>query len=286
MTTRTLIVNADDYGLTTAVSEGIVHAHEHGVLTSTSILTLAPAFATTAPRLRSLENIGIGAHLAVVGEDPPLLTAREIPTLVNARGYLPTSWRSLLPLVAARRIDLADVEREWTAQLDAITAMGLTVDHIDSHQHVHVFPGLCDVAIRLARLRGVPAVRLTRSASRGPVGQVMRRLGARFARRAAAAGLRFPDDAAGLDEAGHLDQPTALGALDRLAAGHGYVVELSGHPGHAADADRHRYEWDYRWAAELDALCAPAVRDAIARHGFTLGTYRALTPRAGVEARA
>ena len=274
--TRTLIVNADDYGLTTAVSEGIVHAHTHGVLTSTSILVLAPAFATTAPWLRDLEGIGVGAHLAVVGEDPPLLTAREIPTLVNARGYLPASWRHLLPLDAARRVDLADVEREWTAQLDAITAEGLRVDHLDSHQHVHVFPGLCDVAIRLARARSVPAVRLTRSASNGPVGRVMRRLGTRFARRAAAAGLRFPDHAAGLDEAGRLDERTLLAVLDGLARSEASVAEISGHPGNAVDPDRHRYEWDYRWGAELDALCAPSVRAAVVRHGFTLGTYRNL----------
>ncbi len=276
--TRTLIVNADDYGLTTAVSSGIVHAHAHGVLTSTSLLVLAPAFSSTAPWLRDLDGIGVGAHLAVVGEDPPLLTAREIPTLVNARGYLPTSWRQLLPRVAARRIDLADIEREWTAQLDAIAGLGLTVDHLDSHQHVHVFPGLCDVAIRLAKERSIPAVRLTRSASDAPVGRVMRRLGNRFADRAAAAGLRFPGDAAGLDEAGRLDVPTVIGALAMLAGSDADVVELSGHPGAAVDPDRHRYDWQYQWGAELDALCAPAVRDAISRHGFTLGTYRDLTP--------
>ena len=274
--TRTLIVNADDFGLTTAVSEGILRAHQHGVVTSTSILVLAPAFATTAPWLRDVDRLGIGAHLAVVGEDPPLLTAREIPSLVDARGYLPTSWRQLLPRVAARRIDLADVEREWRAQLDAITAEGLAVDHLDSHQHVHVFPGLCDVAIRLAKARSIPAVRVTRSAANGPVGRVMRRLGNRFADRAASEGLLFPGDSAGLDEAGALDEAAVLTALVRLAGSGAAVVELSGHPGNEADPDRHRYDWNYRWGAELDALCALSVRNAINRHGFTLGTYRDL----------
>lgn len=271
---RTLIVNADDYGLTSAVSEGILQAHRSGVLTSTSLLVLAPGFAPTAPWLRDVDGIGIGAHLAAVGEDPPLLSAREIPTLVNARGYLPTSWRRLLPLVAARRVDLADIEREWSAQLDAIEAQGLAVDHLDSHQHVHVFPGLCDVALRLAARRAIPAVRVTRSVARGPVGVVLRRLSSRFADAAARAGLAFPGDAAGLDEAGRLDVDATLGALDRLATSPAVVVELSGHPGLPDDPDRHRYDWDYRWGDELAALCAPAVRDAVERHGFRLGTYR------------
>jgi predicted glycoside hydrolase/deacetylase ChbG (UPF0249 family) len=272
--TRTLIVNADDYGLTPAVSEGILRAHRDGVLTSTSLLVLAPGFAPTAPLLRDVEGIGIGAHLAAVGEDPPLLSAREIPTLVNARGHLPTSWRQLLPLVAAGRIDLDDIEREWNAQLDAIAQTGLAVDHLDSHQHVHVFPGLCDVALRLAVGRGIASVRVTRSAARGPVGVVMRRLSQRFAVASRRVGRAFPGDAAGLDEAGRLDVSRTLDALDRLASSPASVVELSGHPGLHDDPDRHRYDWNYRWGDELDALCAPQVRAAVERHGFRLGTYR------------
>ena len=64
--------------------------------------------------------------------------------------------------------------------------------------------------------------------------------------------------------------------LTRLAGTDAAVVELSGHPGNAVDPDRYRYAWDYRWGAELDALCSPAVRAAVDRHGFTLGTYRDL----------
>ena len=277
--TRTLIVNADDYGLTTAVSEGILRAHRQGVLTSTSVLALAPGFASSVGRLRDVADLGVGAHLAVVGEDPPLLSAREIPTLVNARGYLPASWRQLLPRVAARRVDLHDIEREWSAQLDAIAAAGISVDHLDSHQHVHMFPGVCDVALRLAVRRGIGAVRVARSASRGPVGRVASRLASRLAARATALGIAFPDDAAGLDEAGRLDESAVLDTLERLATGDGAVVELSGHPGEPTDDDRHRYAWDYRWADELEALCSPAVRAAVEHHGFRLGTYRDLVAR-------
>jgi len=272
--TRVLIVNADDYGLTAAVSEAILRAHREGIVTSTSVLVLAPAFAMSARFLRDTDTIGIGAHLAAVGEDPPLLSAREIPTLVNARGYLPKSWRQLLPRIAARRIDLDDVEREWSAQLYAMAAADLQVDHVDSHQHVHVFPGLRNVALRVARSHGVAAVRVPRSAATSPVGVVMRRFASHFAVLAAAKGMVFPGDAAGLDEAGRLDEDRALGALGRLAAGSATTVELSSHPGGAVDPDRDRYAWNYQWGAELDAMCSPGVRAAVERHGFRLGTYR------------
>jgi chitin disaccharide deacetylase len=274
-----LIVNADDYGLTTAVSQGILHAHRQGVVTSTSVLALAPGFRPSAPWLRDEERLGIGAHLAAVGEDPPLLSAREIPTLVDRRGRLPISWRRLLPRLLARRVDPADIAREFAAQLGAIRSEGLTVDHLDTHQHVHLWPGVREVVLDLAVRAGVPAVRVTRSNERSLVGSTVRRFAKKLEAEARVDGLAFPGDAAGLDEAGRLDTATAVTALDRLAASAQACVELSAHPGAHDDPDRDRYRWNYRWGAELDALCAPEVRATIDRHAFRLGTYADI-PRA------
>jgi chitin disaccharide deacetylase len=268
-----LIVNADDYALTTAVSQGILRAHREGILTSTSVLALAPGFAPSAPWLRDTEGIGVGAHLAAVGEDPPLLSAREIPTLVDRRGRLPSSWRQLLARLVTRRLDPADVGREFGAQLDAIRGAGLEVDHLDTHQHVHLWPGIREAVVELAHRAGVPALRVTRSVARSPVGVVVRRLSNRLEGESVAEGLAFPEQAAGLDEAGRLDLPAVLAALDRLASSGARTAELSTHPGGHHDPDRSRYKWGYRWGDELDALCSAAVREAAARHGFRLGTY-------------
>jgi chitin disaccharide deacetylase len=268
-----LIVNADDYGLTSAVSLGILHAHRNGVVTSTSVLALAPGFGASIGWLRDEERLGVGAHLAAVGEDPPLLSAREIPTLVDRTGHLPSSWRRLLPRLLARRIDPADIAREFGAQLDAIRAERVTVDHLDTHQHLHLWPGVREVVLDLALRSGVPAVRITRSSRRSVVGTTVRRLARRLESEARADGLAYPEDAAGLDEAGRMDADAAIGALARLAESGTRSVELSAHPGAHEDPDRHRYRWGYRWGDELDALCAPEVRAAIDRHGFRLGTY-------------
>jgi len=273
---RLLIVNADDYGLTTAVSEGILRAHRDGVLTSTSVLALAPGFGPSVQWLRDEPALGVGVHLALVGEDPPLLSAREIPTLVDRRGRLASSWRVLLPRLTARRIDPADVHRELAAQIEAVRSAGITIDHVDTHQHVHLYPVVREVVLDLAVSAGIPAIRVTRSASRGPVGVVVRRLARRLEREARADGLAFPLDAAGLDEAGRMDTTRAVDALRQLAARGAPTVELSCHPGAHEDADRHRYAWGYRWGDELDALCSPQVRDTVEQLGFRLVTYREL----------
>ena len=97
---RLLIVNADDYALTEGVSRAVLAAARDGIVTSTSVLAVGPAFDGTASWLVDV-GLGTGAHLAAVGEDPPILTAREIPTLVDRRGAFNRSWRSLLTKVAA-----------------------------------------------------------------------------------------------------------------------------------------------------------------------------------------
>ena len=272
MADRLLIVNADDYGLTQGVSRAILAAAEGGVVTSTSVLAVAPAFATTSSWLASTV-IGVGAHLALVGEDPPLLAAREIPTLVDRTGAFSASWRQLLPKVATGRIDLADVRRELTAQLEAIRGAGLQVTHVDTHQHVHLWPPLGKVVLEVASQAGIRAVRIIRSGERSPVGVTVRRLGLRFERRATAAGFRWPATATGLDEAGALTGGRLVAAIDRLAATGAPTAELATHPGEADDPDLERYRWGYHWAEELEALCSPAARHAVDRHGFRLGTY-------------
>jgi predicted glycoside hydrolase/deacetylase ChbG (UPF0249 family) len=272
-TPRLLIVNADDYGLTVGVSRAILRARRDGIVTSTSALAVAPGFAPTAGWLRDRGDIGVGAHLAAVGEDPPLLSAREIPTLVDRQGRFARSWRQFLPRMATRRIDPEDLQREFLAQLQLLDGWGLSLTHVDTHQHLHLWPGVATVVLDLAAERAIPAVRVTRSAARSAVGRVVRALSTRLERQAQRRGMRFAAATTGLDEAGTLDGPRMVAALQRLGATDALTAELGTHPGEPDDPDLDRYRWGYRWPHELKALTAPAVRTAVEQGGFVLGTY-------------
>ena len=276
---RLLIVNADDYGLTEQVSRGILRAHRDGIVTSTSCLALAPGFATSGKWLLEEERLGVGVHLATVGEDPPLLSAAEVPSLVDRQGRLPTSWRVFLARATAGRIDRDDLAKEFRAQLEAVRQLGVDVTHLDTHQHLHLWPLVREVVLDLAVDAGIKAVRVPRSTTAFP-GAGVNYLAGELARRASARGLVFPTQAAGVDEAGRMDHDRIEAALARLGASGAPVCELSAHPGEADDPARHRYRWDYRWEDELDALTSPGATDAVARHGFTLGSYADLAARA------
>lgn len=276
-----LIVSADDYGLTERVSEGILDAHEHGVVTSASVIAVAPAFELAAKRLRDVPTLGVGAHFTVVGEDPPLLSAREIPSLVDKRGNFWPTWRAFVPRAAARRIDPDDLRREFTAQLDAIRSAGLVVDHFDTHQNVHLWPSVSDVLLELGDANDVHAIRVMRSSARGPVGITVRQLARRLEAQLRERKWAWTGAATGLDEAGSIGLGEMVEAVGRLAATGASSAELATHPGLPDDPDRSRYRWNYKWDAEFNALCSETVRIAIDELGFRLGTFADL-PRAGL----
>jgi chitin disaccharide deacetylase len=275
-TTPLLIVNADDYGLTDGISAGILRAHRKGIVTSTSALATGPAFPRTAPWLLDEPSLGVGVHLAAVGEDPPLLSSAEIPSLVDKQGRLSSSYKGLVSRLILGAIDPADIEREFAAQLETVQNAGLAVTHLDAHQHLHLWPEVGAIVLSLARRYGIPSVRVTRSRRVTPVGLGVAVLGRSLARSACHAGMSHPSDAAGIDHAGQLDQSRLLHTLARLAAANAPSVELTVHPGEYHDPQRSRYQWGYRWPDELAALICPAVA-AVARNSFRLGTYADLT---------
>ena len=280
---RLLIVNADDYGLSVRTSHTIVELHEIGVVTSTSALVLAPGFALTAHLIAGHPTLGVGVHLCLVGPDPAVLSAREIPTLVDRRGRLPASWHRLVPHLLAGRVDPADVERELAAQVELALARGLRPTHLDSHQHLHLWPGISTATVNVARRFAIPAVRCPESRSwkteRPPVSV----LSALLRRELSAAGLVTTERFAGLDEAGK----AVAHRFDRVMGRVPPTVttfEFGVHPSVDGDPERARYRWRHRGTDEAAGLARWGLRARLQAAGWDLATFADLVPeRASLE---
>lgn len=59
---KNLIVNADDFGMTKGISQGIMEAHENGIVTSTSLMVFEPASAYAAALAKGRASLSIGLH--------------------------------------------------------------------------------------------------------------------------------------------------------------------------------------------------------------------------------
>lgn len=246
-----LLVTADDFGFSPAITEGILRAHTDGIVNATSIMANMPAAAEGAARLRGHSNLAVGVHLTATA-GAPLTNAARL-WLTNRHGQM--SQRRLLWcwLRSPKRTSRV-VREEWAAQIHAVQAWGLTPTHLDSHHHVHLWPGLQGVALHLAKEFGVARVRASRdrrflrSVIRWPyffAGQI-------FAWRARFGGLAVTDNFCGYRLFSADDKLHALRhTLNHLRSG---TTELYCHPG---EFDPHLPD-SYRAGRlqELEALTA------------------------------
>ena len=159
---RTLIVNADDFGLTAGVNRAILEAHAHGVVTSATLMANGAAFGDAVAAARSTPNLSVGCHVVLV-DGTPVLPPASVDTMVAVRSAEPDKFYSSLSAFAARAMlggfDRDQLVAEITGQIRKIQATGMHVTHLDSHKHAHIFPEILEALVRAARICGVRAIR-------------------------------------------------------------------------------------------------------------------------------
>ena len=240
--TRRLIVNADDFGLTPGVSNGILAAGRHGIVTSTTLLATARIEVECIARLRD-SGLGVGMHVNFT-LGTPLTRGRS---LVDDEGRFVRDARR-----AAARAVARDVEREIEAQVERFeTLVRRPPTHLDSHHHVGLLSPVREALLDTARRLGV-AVRSQNGEARA---------------RARSAGLRTSDHFFG--ESG----PDAYWSLARtrqtlreLPPG---VSEFMAHPGWC-DAALSYSRYGRQREIEMVGLGSAAARAAASALGITL----------------
>jgi predicted glycoside hydrolase/deacetylase ChbG (UPF0249 family) len=138
-----LVVNADDFGLSDGVNEGIARAHEDGIVTSASLMVLRPAAAEAAAYARRRGELGVGLHV-------------ELGEWRFERGRWLTVHERVPPASAEM---VAEEIRGQLAEFRRLMAADPT--HVDSHQHVHLREPARSVVGALGRELGVPVRHLS-----------------------------------------------------------------------------------------------------------------------------
>jgi hopanoid biosynthesis associated protein HpnK len=241
-----LILNADDFGLTTGVNRAVAELHRVGRLTSASLMARAAATDEAIEMARAMPSLGVGCHVVLVDGEPVLSPTRDIPHLADLiSGCFRSSLAAFLQRLLSGRIPSAEIEAETAAQIALLQSRGVRLTHIDTHKHVHIFPAVLRPVLRAARAAGIRTVRNPfepkwgRRATRGAT--LMRRaevslshlLEPTFRRIVAEEGFTTTDGALGVLATGSLAATTIASLLRNLQDG---TWELVTHPGYN-DAD-------------------------------------------------
>lgn len=286
---KELILNADDFGLTRGVNEGIIRAHHEGILTSATLMANGAAFDDAVRAARANPSLGVGCHLVLVG-GTAVAPAERVPSLVDAAGRLPAALGALIGRVSCGAIRGEEIEFELAAQIRKIRDAGIEPTHLDTHKHAHAHPRIMQALGRVAAESGIrrvrkPLERVTDSwrTVRGDGSGFARQLIGSMAVRATAPrfrtlarkyGLRSPDHFLGLAATGHMDDSVLRGIIHTLSEGR---TEIMLHPGIcdsdlAATGSRLQCQRE----TELEALLHPAVKRAVSEKNIRLISYREL----------
>ncbi len=261
MRPRSLVLHADDFGMSPEVNRGIVDGFQNGLLTSTSVLANAPAvtmalaqwneldlrrrhrvLASDALR-RSLRDpwlpFDLGAHLNLTQGRP--LTAGYPTELLDSEGRFPgvfrLFFRSMLPV---RRSLVAAVEAELESQIELLLDHGAPLGHLNGHQYIECLPLVSRIvphlaerytlrAVRVANEPGLTGTLLREGRPLGCVLALIKRLFAiRWRGQARRNQLATPDCYFGTAHAGEVSLDVLCGYLREAT---GEFVEVGLHPG-------------------------------------------------------
>ena len=138
-----VLINADDFGLTSGVNTGILDSHLNGIVNSATMIMNGYAVDEAVTMAKQYPSLHVGVHLALTWGRP---LAKTSGPLTKEDGTFCYTNRFLTEVAP----DAELVYLEWKAQIEAFRATGLPLHHLDSHHHVHGWPALAPVIFRLA----------------------------------------------------------------------------------------------------------------------------------------
>ncbi|WP_372998760.1 carbohydrate deacetylase [Lutispora sp.] len=151
MNEKFLIVNADDFGLSESVTEGILYAHSEGIVTSTTVMVNQYHAETSIKKCIAYPKLGVGIHL-VFNKGVPIMKPSEIYSLLTNEGIFHKNIYSIRELVNPNHL-----YKEFCAQIDKFSElMGCLPDHMDCHHWAILHDDFFEVYVEVANLYNLP----------------------------------------------------------------------------------------------------------------------------------
>jgi chitin disaccharide deacetylase len=288
---RRLIVNADDFGFTAGINRAIVEAHTHGIVTSSTLMANGRAFEDAVRSAATIPRLSVGCHVVLIDGEPVLNADLSSLTTADSSGV---RFRDGLKSFAVRaltgHLNPREIEAEASAQIRKLQSAGVSVSHVDTHKHTHLFPSVLRPLLSAARACGVRAVRnpfgprkplksselLTRPNlwTRYAEVRILRTLAAKFREAAKREGVVTPDGTLGVVVTGALDEELFRAIAAVIPDG---TWEFVCHPGYNDD-DLKSAKTRLRQSreTELHVLTMPEAGELLLSQGIALISYNDL----------
>ena len=278
---KRILVNADDFGRHELINRAVGRAFDTGCLRSATLMAGGIAFDDAVALAKKIPGLGVGIHFTLANGNP-VLPPQEIPTLVTEDGIFHGDYVKFLKRYISGKISLDEVRAELAAQLEKIRRAGLTLTHVDSHQHLHHVPGIVEIVLELAAAANINAMRVANTkifdGELDSLGKFVGRLGlgslAMFAAHAAhKKHFATPEHFAGIVAGESVGENFMLKLIENLRDG---TTEVMLHPGTDNKILQDFCDWAHDFEAELAAVTSPKVLAALEAENISAVNFAAL----------
>jgi len=275
MELKQLIINADDFNSDSEKNRGILEAAEKGIVTTTTVISNLPIDSETVSSLKNSFN-SIGIHLNITKGTP---LSRDAETLVDKNGQFfdkQTAWKKAL----SKLYNHEELFSEFSAQIEMLLDHGIVPDHIDSNNHLHIFPVFADITAQIANKYKIKLIRVPRETfyfsdinfSKTFIKKYFIYSLALMAKKFfLKAGLNFPDHFNGIAYPSMVSKESIIKFIKNLPTG---TTELMCHPGYASEANSFS---NLDREKELLYLTDPEIISGIKKNNIHLITFSELS---------
>ncbi|UOQ86719.1 chitin disaccharide deacetylase [Gracilibacillus salinarum] len=219
-----ILFNADDFGLSKGVTDGIVEAHLNGVVSSTTLMMNTKATEYAVTLAKQTPSLNVGLHLVLTWGKP---LRNDLLGLTKSNGDFKYSKFFLQESLT----DQDAIKLEWQAQIEAFLQTGLPLHHLDSHHHIHGWEPLQPIILELAQYYQVP-VRYVPSLRATPEILLTADLYTNF-----------------------YGEGVSLDIFEKLRQSEASTIEVMTHPGYVDQDLKDASSYQYMREKELDTLC-------------------------------
>ena len=151
---KNIILNADDLGFSLGVNNAILQAHKKGFLSHASLMANTEYFRHAVEKiLPECKDLKVGVHVNLT-----CAKALYKENVLTRNGFLNNTFVKLLFYRKTKEV-LESLEKEIELQILKIKNAGISISHIDGHEHVHIIPSVNKIVRRLAKKHNINRVR-------------------------------------------------------------------------------------------------------------------------------
>lgn len=167
-----IIINADDFGFSESINNGIIDAYKEGLISSTTIMINMPYAEDAIFKWKKNCSLGLGLHINLTQGSP---IATDVKSLVDSNNMFHNHKK-----IEKMEVDVTydDVYKEIKMQIEKLLSYDVEIDHLDYHHNIHLNPCIRLALINVALEYNLP----------------IRTVDDSFRREVISSGLTTPDD--------------------------------------------------------------------------------------------